>query len=188
MIDECQVTDALAARGIVPDTQQRNAIGALVVLLGARTRRSWPWQVRAMDGVRGVRGVYCHGLPGRGKSLVVDTVFELATCPKRRIHFHEFLREMNQRLVRHARARELRLHPAGEIDDVPRRRLALGELDQRRRAERHPQRGERLFAEPPAQGHWPALRQGAPRSRSGRSGSRRRRRYGEGPPGGPSSD
>ncbi|NTX49581.1 cell division protein ZapE [Burkholderia cepacia] len=103
MIDECQVTDALAARGIVPDTQQRNAIGALVVLLGARTRRSWPWQVRAMDGVRGVRGVYCHGLPGRGKSLVVDTVFELATCPKRRIHFHEFLREMNQRLVRHAR-------------------------------------------------------------------------------------
>lgn len=28
-------------------------------------------------------------------------VFELAACSKRRIHFHQFLREMNQRLVRH---------------------------------------------------------------------------------------
>jgi cell division protein ZapE len=38
-------------------------------------------------------------LPGRGKSLVVDTAFELASCRKRRLHFHEFLREMNRRLV-----------------------------------------------------------------------------------------
>jgi cell division protein ZapE len=34
---------------------------------------------------------------------VVDTVFELAGCVKRRIHFHEFLREMNRRLVNEPR-------------------------------------------------------------------------------------
>ena len=100
MIDEAQVVSALAARAIVPDAQQRRAIAALVALLGARTRRNWRGQVPA---ARGIQGVYCHGLPGRGKSLVVDTVFELATCAKRRIHFHEFLREMNQRLVEAAR-------------------------------------------------------------------------------------
>jgi cell division protein ZapE len=88
MLDEAQVTRALAARNISPDARQRDAITALVALPGAKSRATFAHQ-----------GVYCHGLPGRGKSLVVDTVFELATCRKRRLHFHEFLREMNQRLV-----------------------------------------------------------------------------------------
>ncbi|RDK02663.1 cell division protein ZapE [Paraburkholderia lacunae] len=100
MIDEAQVVCALAARAIVPDTSQRRAIAALVTLLGARTRRNWFGHAQT---ARGVQSVYCYGLPGRGKSLVVDTVFELAGCAKRRIHFHEFLREMNRRLVDEAR-------------------------------------------------------------------------------------
>jgi cell division protein ZapE len=118
MIDESQVTSALAARGIVPDTQQRRAIGALVALLGAHTRCDRPRRAKSIDILH---GVYCHGLPGRGKSLVMDTVFELATCPKRRIHFHEFLREMNQRLVRHARV-------ADRLGSVSREWLAGVEL------------------------------------------------------------
>ncbi|RDK03287.1 cell division protein ZapE [Paraburkholderia lacunae] len=93
MLDEAQVVNVLAARGIVPDASQREAIAALVTLLASNGRR-------ALSGVAQARqGVYCHGLPGRGKSLVVDTVFELARCRKRRLHFHEFLREMNRRLV-----------------------------------------------------------------------------------------
>lgn len=93
MLDEAQVVSALAAREIVPDASQRHAIAALVAMLGTRVRRTWLGHPHAPP------GIYCHGLPGRGKSLVVDTVFGLATCSKRRIHFHEFLREMNQRLV-----------------------------------------------------------------------------------------
>jgi len=99
MFDEAQITSTLAARGITPDPRQREAINALVTLVGAegarhhaRSRASLAYQ-----------GVYCHGLPGRGKSLVVDTAFGLATCRKRRLHFHEFLREMNQRLVNEPR-------------------------------------------------------------------------------------
>jgi cell division protein ZapE len=92
MLDVAQVTQTLAARGISADARQHDAINALVTLLGAKSRAASLHQ-----------GVYCHGLPGRGKSLVVDTVFELATCRKRRLHFHEFLREMNQRLVNEPR-------------------------------------------------------------------------------------
>jgi cell division protein ZapE len=93
MFDEARITRALAARGITPDGRQRDAIAALVALLGkGRTRP-------AKSTASTAQGVYCYGLPGRGKSLVVDTAFELASCRKRRLHFHEFLREMNRRLV-----------------------------------------------------------------------------------------
>ena len=100
MLDEAHVVSALAARDILPDATQRDAIAALVTLLGengsvARRAKSGPTPAH--------QGVYCHGLPGRGKSLVVDTVFELASCRKRRLHFHEFLREMNRRLVNEPR-------------------------------------------------------------------------------------
>lgn len=101
MLDEAQVTGSLAARGIEPDASQRTTIAALLALLApvARTQgRSAEAQAASP-----LQGVYCHGLPGRGKSLVVDTVFELATGHKRRLHFHEFLREMNRRLVNEPR-------------------------------------------------------------------------------------
>ena len=95
MFDDTRITRALSARGITPDARQREAISALVGLLGAQQRRHHAWSTAAFAS----QGVYCHGLPGRGKSLVVDTLFELAPCRKRRLHFHEFLREMNRRLV-----------------------------------------------------------------------------------------
>lgn len=94
MLDEASIIDALRAYGITPDARQRDAIDALTALLpenGARRAKN--------SGVLARQGVYCHGLPGRGKSVVVDTAFELANGRKRRLHFHEFLREMNRRLV-----------------------------------------------------------------------------------------
>jgi cell division protein ZapE len=95
MFDETRITRVLSARGITADARQREAIGALVALLGAQQRARHAWSGAAFAS----QGVYCHGLPGRGKSIVVDTLFELAPCRKRRLHFHEFLREMNRRLV-----------------------------------------------------------------------------------------
>lgn len=83
--DDALVMRTLAARGIAPDASQRAAIAAILALLAARTPRGRP------------RGVYCYGPPGRGKSVVFDTIFHLAACTKRRIHFHEFLREIARR-------------------------------------------------------------------------------------------
>ncbi|MCG5078691.1 cell division protein ZapE [Paraburkholderia tagetis] len=90
MIDPLSIASALAEKGIVADESQQRAIDALCVLLGGE---------RAYAGRLPYQGVYCHGLPGRGKSLIVDTVYALATCTKRRLHFHQFIRDVNRLLV-----------------------------------------------------------------------------------------
>lgn len=90
MIDPLAIARALAAQGIVADESQKRAIGALCRLLDDE---------RADTGPLPYQGVYCHGLPGRGKSLIVDAVYALATCTKRRLHFHQFIRDVNRLLV-----------------------------------------------------------------------------------------
>lgn len=91
--DEARVLRQLAERGITPDASQRRAIAAMLALLAPR---------RARTASHGLLGVYCHGLPGRGKSVVMDTVHALASCRKLRIHFHEFLREVIRRQMSHS--------------------------------------------------------------------------------------
>lgn len=60
--------------------------------------------------------------PGRGKSVVVDTIFALAPCAKRRIHFHEFLQEISRRQV------EAPVHGGDSLVTATQRRLAGIEL------------------------------------------------------------
>ena len=93
MLDRAAVAQALAVRAITPDASQCSAIDAMLLLLAPRTSR---WR-RFLTPSRQPVGVYCYGPPGRGKSLVMDTIYALAPCTKRRIHFHEFLREVIRR-------------------------------------------------------------------------------------------
>jgi cell division protein ZapE len=102
MIDAARITQALAERHITPDLRQRDAIAALTKMtqMTKMTHRSNLTTAGASPDAPPYDGVYCYGLPGRGKSLVVDAAFAVATCEKRRVHFHEFLRDIHRRLVR----------------------------------------------------------------------------------------
>ncbi|MBB3997511.1 cell division protein ZapE [Aureimonas pseudogalii] len=72
------------------DTALVSKSSALGWLFGRRERPAAP------------RGVYIHGGVGRGKSMLMDLFFKLSPeRRKRRLHFHEFMREAQARINAH---------------------------------------------------------------------------------------
>jgi cell division protein ZapE len=94
---------ALVAAGeLKPDADQERAAAALDRLAGqlAGSRRGLFRRPRPPG------GVYLWGGVGRGKSMLMDLAFEtIDHAPKRRVHFHEFMLEVHERL-RAERAKE----------------------------------------------------------------------------------
>jgi cell division protein ZapE len=91
----------LAVGELRPDPDQRRAaevLDRLVVQLGAPPRRRLLARLTGKSAPR-PRGVYMWGGVGRGKSMLMDLAFDsIPLKAKRRVHFHEFMLEVHERL------------------------------------------------------------------------------------------
>lgn len=102
--------DRLVAAGeLRPDPDQADAAARLAALAEAFEHPARPGLLDRLRGQRppAPRGVYLWGGVGRGKSMLMDLFFANVAYPaKRRVHFHEFMMEVHDRL-RVERAREV---------------------------------------------------------------------------------
>lgn len=112
--------EAMAQAGeIVPDAVQRSLVAALDELNRAIAERSRAPTRRRLRGLLPrrrkeppLRGFFIWGGVGRGKTLIMDLFFGAApTSRKRRVHFHQFMTEVHDRIA--AFRRKLR---SGEVD------------------------------------------------------------------------
>ncbi|MBF0421745.1 MAG: cell division protein ZapE [Magnetococcales bacterium] len=97
--------DKLAQGSLASDQDQAAALPILDDLVTALGRRCvltaykgvlvWRYE----DGASEPKGLYMHGPVGRGKSMLMQLVFDSVPFPeKRRVHFHPFLDELHHRL------------------------------------------------------------------------------------------
>jgi cell division protein ZapE len=97
----------VAAGEIEPDDAQRSALANLQTLhdaLAAGTGGAGGLFGRLFGRrkvAEGPRGLYLHGPPGRGKSMLMDLFFDSAPEPvRRRVHVHAFMQEVHEQLHR----------------------------------------------------------------------------------------
>jgi cell division protein ZapE len=89
-----------------PDQEQAVAVlDRIAAQMGSAAKKGrWAWLLGKPSPAP--RGAYLWGGVGRGKSMLMDLAFEaIPAQPKRRVHFHEFMIEVHERL-RSERTRE----------------------------------------------------------------------------------
>jgi len=92
----------VAAGEISADPAQLRLVDLLDRLLGelaaTPSRPGWFGRLRGAR-TSAPKGLYIHGAVGRGKTMLMDAFFAVAPAlPKRRIHFNEFMGEVQDRL------------------------------------------------------------------------------------------
>ena len=92
----------VAAGAIADDPAQRDLVLRFDALNDALAgRRAVPRKLGRLFGGRAlpVKGLYIHGEVGRGKTMLMDAFFALASpARKRRRHFNEFMADVHDRI------------------------------------------------------------------------------------------
>lgn len=123
---------ALVAAGeIERDRAQEAMVAKLNDLQGrlahhrlARKSSALGWMFGRRETREPIRGLYLHGDVGRGKTMLMDLFFEACEVRrKRRVHFHEFMADVHERV--HAYRRKLKM---GELSDGDPIKLTAADL------------------------------------------------------------
>jgi cell division protein ZapE len=120
-----QYAARIAAGAIERDVAQEEIVASLAVLERelanrrlARKSSSLGWLFGSRARARApIKGHYIFGDVGRGKTMLMDMFFEAAPVTrKRRVHFHEFMAEVHERI--HALRQQLKAGQIKEADPV----------------------------------------------------------------------
>jgi cell division protein ZapE len=104
---EAQYAAAIAAGRIEPDDAQKAVVDRLARLEAqimqsrlARKSSSLGWLfARSGSAQQRIKGLYIYGDVGRGKTMLMDMFFEVSpVVRKRRVHFHEFMLDVHERI------------------------------------------------------------------------------------------
>lgn len=120
--------DALIASGqIKEDPVQREAVHQLDLLntrlaetrlASKKSSLGWLFASKKNQLWAAVQGLYMWGGVGRGKTMLMDLFYEVTVIRrKRRVHFHEFMNDVHERIHEHRQA-----HKRGEVkgdDPIP---------------------------------------------------------------------
>jgi cell division protein ZapE len=93
---------ALVAQGVIAPDPAQSITAARLDALAGRLRK-WRRRTGLSAWLRGKQpapnGLYIFGAVGRGKTMLMDLFFQSTTFrPKRRVHFHEFMAEVHDRI------------------------------------------------------------------------------------------
>jgi cell division protein ZapE len=98
--------ELLSDGAITPDAAQETAVERLDALeeqlddyRRARKSSSLGWLFRNREKQAPIKGLYIYGKVGRGKTMLMDLFFAASRVEKkRRVHFHEFMAEVHERV------------------------------------------------------------------------------------------
>jgi cell division protein ZapE len=86
----------------------------------------WLFGSRAKATGTPLKGLYVYGEVGRGKTMLMDLFFETSAVQrKRRVHFHEFMADVHERV--HTFRQEIKNGEASEHDPIQRAAAAIAE-------------------------------------------------------------